>query len=100
MKCFGYTTELFTHSAFQSIEKKAFQRRRKESPWRGGKIVFRTVIARKSVNSCNFWVPRPSGTGSWGAEWVLWLKSVKILRITCLKKLAVHRSIYPLTLFC
>ena len=34
VECCGYTTELLKHSTFQSIEKKAFQRRIKESPWR------------------------------------------------------------------
>ena len=40
----GYATELFTHSAFQSLEKKAFQRRIKGLPWHSTKTVFgRTV---------------------------------------------------------
>ena len=40
MECYGYTTELFTHSAFQSLEKKAFQRRIKGLPWHSMKTVF------------------------------------------------------------
>ena len=44
VECCGYTT-LFTHSTFQSIEKKAFQRRIKESPWRGRKVVFKTAVS-------------------------------------------------------
>jgi len=41
----GYIAELFTHSAFQSIEKKAFQSRIKESPWRVRKIGFGTAVS-------------------------------------------------------
>ena len=42
-----YTTQLFTHSGFYFIEKKAFQRRIKESPWRSSciwKTVFETTV--------------------------------------------------------
>ena len=41
----SYATELFTHSAFQSIEKMAFQRMIKESPWCSIKTVFGKTVS-------------------------------------------------------
>ena len=44
VECCGYTSELFTHFVFQSIKKKAFQRKIKESPWHSLKTVFGTTV--------------------------------------------------------
>ena len=44
VECCDYTTELFTHSIFQFIGKKAFQRRLKESLWRSMKMVFGSIV--------------------------------------------------------